>query len=181
MLATGGEETIETPFGNSEATNGKRRRLSSKSTPPAVTATGSADPVAISPEPKSKGKGKGKAMAKAAPTANAAAMARNDGDNDEDTPIEGPFKLTTRWTPKDKAQCYLMATVSGTPNRFVTNITVRMSANFKKHMDTLLSEAEAGRFRTKKDAVTRRDELTGRAEAEAADQPIPDGEAVDVH
>jgi len=168
MLATGGEETIETPVENHEATNGKRRRLSSKSTPSADTAAGSADPVAITPEPTSNGNGNENAMANAAPTANAAAMARNDGeDNDENPPIEGPFKLTCRFTPKDKAQCYLMGTVAGAPNKFVTNITVRMSADFKKHMETILSEAEAGRFRTKKDAVTRRDELIRIAEPSA--------------
>ena len=182
MLATGGEETIETPVENYEATNGKRRRLSSKSTPSADTAAGSADPVAITPEPTSNGNGNENAMANAAPTANAAAMARNDGDNDEDQPIQGPFKLISRWQPKDKAQCYLMGTVAGAPNKFVTNITVRMSEYFKEHMDTILSEAEAGRLRTKKDAVTRRDELTGRAEAEAA-EPTPEvhDEAVDVN
>jgi len=175
MLATGGEETIETPVENHEATNGKRRRLSSKSTPSADTAASSADPVAITPEPTSNGNGNENAMANAAPTANGAAMARNDGDNDEDPPIQGPFKLTCRWQPKDKAQCYLMGTVAGVPNKFVTQITARMSADFMEHMETILAEAEAGRFRTKRDANTRRDELLGRTEAGAA-ETTPDGE-----
>ena len=176
MLATGGEETIETPVENYEATNGKRRRLSSKSTPSADTAAGSADPVAITPEPTSNGNGNENAMANAAPTANAAAMARNDGeDNDEDPPIQGPFKLISRWQPKDKAQCYMMGTVAGVPNKFVTNITTRMTTDFKKHMETILSEAEAGQLRTKKDAITRRNELIGRAE-EGAAETTPDGE-----
>ena len=79
-----------------------------------------------------------------------------------DVSLEGPYKLTYRWKPKEKAQCYMLGTLNGFPHKFVTGVTVEQSNDFTKIMQKLLEEAHAGHFATKAECVQRRNMLLGR-------------------
>ena len=94
--------------------------------------------------------------------------------------IEDPFHLTHRFTPARMAQCYMTGMVNG-KKEFVTNVTVNMSKDFSQIMQQVLREAREGRFGTKGDAVTRRDELVvGMTPAEAAESNTTSGDGIDV-
>ena len=66
----------------------------------------------------------------------------------------------------------MLATVGGEKKRFVTNVTVQMSPNFSSIMQQLLSEARAGKFATKADAIKRRDELVAMEEMTPAEPVV---------
>ena len=53
----------------------------------------------------------------------------------------------------------MMGTVGGEPKKIITNISVTMSYDFVNLMAILHCDANAGRLRTKGDAVHKRDEL----------------------
>lgn len=83
--------------------------------------------------------------------------------------LSGPYKLIHRWTPLEKAQCYMMGKVGKKKNRIITNISAMMDHQFSAKMFVLLQEAKNGCFMRKDDAVRRRDELVALADtAEAA-------------
>ena len=73
----------------------------------------------------------------------------------------GPhFSLVYRWTPRCKAQAYLVGTVNDNPTkRFLTNVSVTMSHQFSGIMSDLLAEARQGNFKTREELVHRRDVL----------------------
>ena len=95
---------------------------------------------------------------------------------DDTSKLSPPFSLTHRFTPPEKSQCYLMATVAGEPRTFVTNVSVQMSHSFSKIMQQMLQEAKEGRFGTKGDAVKRRNQLVGEA-APPAVLPVDESQA----
>ena len=111
-----------------------------------------------------------KATAKAKRGAAKAGKKPTFGDTAKLSP---PFSLTHRFTPPEKSQCYLMATVAGEPRTFVTNVSVQMSHSFSKIMQQMLQEAKEGRFAIKADALKRRDFLVG----EATSQAVPADES----
>ena len=67
----------------------------------------------------------------------------------------------------------------GGKKKIITNISVRMNHGFVQLMQLLQTEANNGNFRTKGDAVRRRDELLQATENEPASREpndtVPDG------
>ena len=101
--------------------------------------------------------------------------------NADDT-IQAPFSLNHRWTPPEKSQDYLMGTVNGDTDgkQIITNTSVAMSHDFSAIMQGLLKEAKAGHFKTRGDAVRRRDELIKAAPAATAKEALPAPEVDDL-
>ena len=108
---------------------------------------------------KGKGKGKCKCKGKVKKPVTAKGQAKEGAAADEDPTIDPPFKLTHRWKPIDTSQAYMMGTVGGEPTKIITNISCIMSHDFSNLMQQLLKEANEGAFKTKKQAVLRRDQL----------------------
>ena len=134
---------------------------------PADTAPAQADTA------KGKDNKKNKRQTRGKPKAKAKARVADDGD---DPVIGPPFKLTYRWKPADKAQCYLCGTVCGWPKKFITGVSVQQNHHFVKIMGDIAKEAEAGAFTTKGDVVHRRDELL-KAQADTAEHADTDEQA----
>ena len=81
----------------------------------------------------------------------------------KDPVIGPPWKIVHRFKPLEQAQCYIMGTVGGAKNKFITNINRKMHYNFSALMQQLHKEAIAGTFVTKKQAIRRRDQLLDEA------------------
>ena len=163
------------------------RRITTKSKPKVQAASAK--------EEKAKPKGKG-TKPKGRPKAKAKAKANQDTTNDqetgeqaataEDPTIAPPFKLIHRWKPLEKAQCYMMGVVGDeVKQKIITNISAAMHKDFSSLMQQVVKEANDMAFKTKGDAVRRRDELlmtpAAPAEQQAASatelEPIPEAEA----
>ena len=86
----------------------------------------------------------------------------------EDPVIGPPWKIVHRFRPLKQAQCYIMGTVGGAKNKFITNINRTMHPNFSALMQQIHREANAGTLVTKKQAIRRRDELLRNQTAETA-------------
>ena len=102
---------------------------------------------------------------------------------EEDPSIEPPFNLKRRWKPSYKAQCYMEATAGGEQKKIVTGVSVQTSHTFCDIMEQLKAEADNGAFRTKNQAVHRRNELvqeSHRLLVQEADSIAP-GEAGPAH
>ena len=81
----------------------------------------------------------------------------------------------------------MMGTVAGEPSKIITNISCIMSHDFSKLMQQLLKEANEGAFKTKKQAVLRRDQLiaikaaTAEYTEQAATAPPSEPEGLDIY
>ena len=151
----------------------QKRRITGKKPGKAVGGQPSADTQAETAKGKPKEGAKAKPKKTPAKAKGAVKPKPNAGDDGDDPKIEPPFSLHYRWQPKEKSQCYMMGTVAGEPKKIITNISVTMSHDFVNLMAILHGDANAGRLRTKGDAVHKRDELINakRGEVIHADTP----------
>ena len=69
----------------------------------------------------------------------------------------------------------MMGTVNGEAKQIITNVSVTMSIHFCTIMGILYSEAKAGAFTTKGDAVHRRDEILNNRAGAATAPATPAG------
>ena len=96
-----------------------------------------------------------------------------------DDTVGPPFTLQYHWTPPAKSSAYLMGIINGDTSqtrrkkKFITSISVGKSLDFSTLMQGLLTEAKAGHFKTRGDAVRRRDELIGTTPAVIASAALP--------
>ena len=86
-------------------------------------------------------KPKAKANAKMKPPADSAPVPA--WDPVLDFPVEGPYTLTHRFKPIEKSQCYLMGTVNGISNKFITGIGVARCKQFSTIMENLKKNANS--------------------------------------
>ena len=87
----------------------------------------------------------------------------NNETNTEEQAIGPPYRLHQRFNPIEKSTTYLLGTVAGQKNKFITNITPAMHVEFSVLMEQIYMEAMAGALKTKEQAIRRRDALIDQA------------------